>query len=215
MVSALCGLFRMVSHGAIAGPGAIFVASLVAACSGAAPPNADFPSDGIPAFTQVRTDAKPRRHTVPVDDDIAGRTEPWEEPIQARPPAQTASFPAPPALRSAPDFAAALGALEVDLTAPFVAPIDDNPGRLMGLDQGALRTLLGKPGFVRRDDPARMWRYRHASCVLDLFLYAETIQSSPSFRVRHVEARANGPSSASTRTCLRALLTTRAAQSTG
>ena len=192
----------------------MILAALVAACSGAPPPNADSPSNGIPVFAQNRTDAKPRRHTVPADDDIAGRTEPWEEPIPARPPDRIGAVPAPPSPRRVPDFTAALGALTVDLAATFVAPIDDNPGRLMGLVQGALQTLLGKPGFVRRDDPARMWRYRHASCVLDLLLYAEAFQSSPSIRVRHVEARASGPRSTSTRFCLRALLTARAAQST-
>ena len=99
--------------------------------------------------------------------------------------------------------------------ARLVSPVDDDPDQLLGLDAEALRALLGKPGFVRRDDPARMWRYRHAGCVLDLFLYAETGAPVPSARVRHVEARAHDLETASTRACLRALLVDRAASSTG
>lgn len=102
--------------------------------------------------------------------------------------------------------------------APFTQPIDDDPGRLLGLDPDALRALLGQPGFVRHDDPARMWRYRHADCVLDLFLYTEMAarqQSVPSFRVRHVEARTRDMATAPARGCLRALLVDRAATPAG
>ena len=108
---------------------------------------------------------------------------------------------------------AATNPVESVAAAPFVQPVDDDPGRLLGLDPNALRALLGQPGFVRRDDPARMWRYRHADCVLDLFLYAEMAgrqRSVPLFRVRHVEARTPGMETTAARGCLRALLVDRA-----
>ncbi len=126
-------------------------------------------------------------------------------------PSNDADFPRPPPVRAkTPGVAPA-----ADIAAPSVWPIDDDPGRLLGLDRRALRALLGKPGFVRRDDPARMWRYRHATCLLDLFLYADGGASAPSFRVRHVEARAGDSNAVSPRICLRTLLTGRAAQSSG
>ena len=139
-------------------------------------------------------------------------------PIRPIPDAAVAPAVAAPVERPrwiAPDLVAALDPLTVDPAVPMVAPINDDPGRLLGLDQGALRTLLGNPRFVRRDDPARMWRYRHASCVLDLFLYAEPGDAAKSFKVRHVEARAPGAKAASTRSCLRALLSDRRPGSTG
>ncbi len=136
-------------------------------------------------------------------------------------PSQDAAFPDPPIGTVAPSpKLAATNAVDGppadgSAAAAFVQPIDDDPGRLLGLDRKALRALLGKPGFVRRDDPARMWRYRHANCVLDLFLYAKAGAPAPSFRVRHVEARAGDLQATSTRRCLRALLVARTAPSTG
>lgn len=140
-------------------------------------------------------------------------------PAQPRPAVEAA--PARQAVRAAPGspteagFASTLNKVEAGPAAPFKTPINDNPGRLLGLDQPALRSLLGKPGFVRRDDPARMWRYRHASCVLDLFLYSTPSESVSSFRVRHIEVRSGGLRRASTRTCLRALLADRSKQPAG
>src|SRR5437867_9484655 len=42
---------------------------------------------------------------------------------------------------------------------------------ILGLDSGAVRKLLGEPGLIRRDEPAEVWQYRTASCVLDVVLY--------------------------------------------
>lgn len=36
-----------------------------------------------------------------------------------------------------------------------------------------LTQRLGAPDFTRHDDPAEIWQYRSASCVLDVFLYPE------------------------------------------
>ena len=184
----------------------------VAACSGPPPPDADYPGGPIRGFGHV-----------PVAASAAALTERPSSPIRPTPirpipDAAVAPAVAAPVERPrwiAPDLVAALDPLTVDPAVPMVAPINDDPGRLLGLDQGALRTLLGNPRFVRRDDPARMWRYRHASCVLDLFLYAEPGDAAKSFKVRHVEARAPGAKAASTRSCLRALLSDRRPGSTG
>ena len=99
--------------------------------------------------------------------------------------------------------------------APAVRTVEDDPDRLRGLDRTSLEALLGEPGFIRRDEPARIWRYRHESCVLDLFLYAEPGRDGPSYRVRHVEARAGERRAASARGCLRALLIARPAPAAG
>lgn len=47
------------------------------------------------------------------------------------------------------------------------------PSRLKGLNPLQVRSVLGKPGFTRRDAPAEIWQYRARACTLDLFLYDE------------------------------------------
>jgi hypothetical protein len=87
---------------------------------------------------------------------------------------------------------------------PVKPSIDDNPDRLMGMDTGDLTQVLGSPRFVRRDASAQLWRYRSASCVLDLFLYRN--EGRPEYLVSHVEARASGGGNAEKRECFGALL---------
>lgn len=47
------------------------------------------------------------------------------------------------------------------------------PARLKGLNPLQVKSVLGKPGFTRRDAPAEIWQYRARACTLDLFLYDE------------------------------------------
>lgn len=47
------------------------------------------------------------------------------------------------------------------------------PARLKGLNPLQVRSVLGRPGFTRRDAPAEIWQYRARACTLDLFLYDE------------------------------------------
>lgn len=92
--------------------------------------------------------------------------------------------------------------------------IDDDPGRLIGLDMNSLTGLLGTPGFTRRDPPAQLWRYRNKGCILDLFLYETRKQKSVSI-VRHFEARSLSKTNMTARRCLRALLIARARPKAG
>lgn len=57
---------------------------------------------------------------------------------------------------------------------------------LVGLSRDALGARLGQAGFVRRDGPAEVWRYRGAACLLDVFVYRETDGAQ---RVTHIDAR--------------------------
>jgi hypothetical protein len=63
-----------------------------------------------------------------------------------------------------------------------------DPKELIGLDKAAITALIGKPGFLRIDPPAELWRYRQAGCILDIFLYATGGNSEPK-RAKHIEAR--------------------------
>ncbi|MFM7347486.1 MAG: hypothetical protein ACKO1J_19200 [Tagaea sp.] len=57
---------------------------------------------------------------------------------------------------------------------------------LVGLSRDALGARLGQAGFVRRDGPAEVWRYRGRDCLLDVFVYRETDGAQ---RVAHIDAR--------------------------
>ncbi len=71
---------------------------------------------------------------------------------------------------------------------------------LIGLDPHRLRAFLGAPAFLRRDDPAEVWRYEAKGCVLDVFLYRKNKKSG--LRVTHVEARGSGLFRVSPEKCL-------------
>lgn len=79
--------------------------------------------------------------------------------------------------------------------------VEEDSG-IIGLDQLAVQKLLGEPGLVRREAPAEIWQYRHAGCVLDLFLYREKTGS----RVLHAEARTLDAKPTATKACIDALL---------
>ncbi len=88
-------------------------------------------------------------------------------------------------------------------TANRPPPVD--PRRIMGLTRAELSDLLGKPHFRRRDITAEIWQYRHAECILDVFLY----ESGDDYRVLHFEMRQGKAEAASQTRCLAALLNAR------
>lgn len=76
---------------------------------------------------------------------------------------------------------------------------------ILGLDSGAVRKLLGEPGLIRREEPAEVWQYRTASCVLDVVLYDQA--SGP--RVVYTEARTPTAEPTQADPCLSDVLTTK------
>ena len=88
-----------------------------------------------------------------------------------------AAIPAAPAAASTPGQ-----------PAPQIAAAPPVAGArgLVGLSRDALGARLGQAGFVRRDGPAEVWRYRGRECLLDVFVYRETDGAQ---RVAHVDAR--------------------------
>lgn len=79
------------------------------------------------------------------------------------------------------------------------------PARLKGLNPLQVRSVLGKPGFTRRDAPAEIWQYRARACTLDLFLYDE----GQGQQVAHYAVRGAQPVSAqpvSERDCFNELI---------
>ena len=67
------------------------------------------------------------------------------------------------------------------------AEIYPEPNLTTGLDRQLLITLLGEPGFMRRDGPAEIWQYKTLACTLDVFLYKDAVGTA--YRVTHFETR--------------------------
>jgi hypothetical protein len=59
------------------------------------------------------------------------------------------------------------------------------PLALIGLSASELSGLIGAPRWIRRESPAEVWQYQGASCILDVYLYAD----GGALRVTHAEAR--------------------------
>ena len=95
------------------------------------------------------------------------------------------------------------------------ASLDIDLDSLIGLDRAEVRALLGPPSFIRREKPTELWRYRHGSCALALFLYAERPGGEEIFRVRHIESWAPGGEQTPPRECLNALARHAREQPTG
>lgn len=105
-------------------------------------------------------------------------------------------------------------AVEPDPPEREVAP-RVNPDSLIGLDRKAIGALLGPPTFVRRDKPTELWRYRHGSCALALFFYADGPGRDATFRVRHLESWAPGGEQTPPGECLNDLARLARQQPTG
>ena len=81
---------------------------------------------------------------------------------------------------------------EFDTPEKVVAPdpsaeIYPEPNLTTGLNRQLLITLLGEPGFMRRDGPAEIWQYKTLACTLDVFLYKDAV--GPTYRVTYFETR--------------------------
>lgn len=70
-----------------------------------------------------------------------------------------------------------------------LSKVNSDPQQLLGMDDAALKDLLGQPALVRREGDAEIWQYRGEECVLDLFLYGGMRQ------VEHVDLRDRGDAS--------------------
>ena len=142
---------------------AILASLLVCACG---------PGKPAPVSTEIGAAKTPMPHAAASPPVIAAP----EEAPPTDPPA-----PVSPAGKSADTGEAAprLAMRPVNKLAP------PDPGRLIGMDRDGVAGLLGPPAFRRSDDPALVWQYRSAACILDVFLYRE----GPAYAVAHFEVR--------------------------
>jgi hypothetical protein len=100
----------------------------------------------------------------------------------------------------------------ISQTDPGRVAIQDDPDRLVGMEQSRISGLFGIPAFVRRDAPAELWRYLSGGCIVDLYLYPtfnERAEAEGELRVRHVEVRGHTGGKTDVKACLGSLIAER------
>ena len=78
---------------------------------------------------------------------------------------------------------------------------------LIGMDQPAATRLFGAAAERSEQPPATVWRYKNATCELDLFFYLDL--RSGRMRALHYALKGNGADAAGGQNCLRSLLAAR------
>jgi hypothetical protein len=98
------------------------------------------------------------------------------------------SAPPPPVAVSAAPGAAPVASQESGTSEAQVAAVPAITGArsLIGLTRERIVERFGAAGFVRKDGPAEVWRYRAPECFVELFIYRDADGSQ---RVAHVDAR--------------------------
>ena len=98
----------------------------------------------------------------------------------------------------------------------FLTALSTSPGRqgripsqpeLIGLDQSGAMRLLGPATEKSDEPPATVWRYKTASCELDLFFYLDL--RSGRMRTLHYSFKGDGAEVARRQECLRSLFASR------
>ena len=97
-----------------------------------------------------------------------------------------------------------------------LAALSTSPGRqglipsqaeLIGLDQSGAMRLLGQATEKSDEPPATVWRYKTASCELDLFFYLDL--RSGRMRTLHYSFKGEGAEVARRQECWRSLIASR------
>ncbi len=81
------------------------------------------------------------------------------------------------------------------------------PHELIGLDESEATRLLGEATERTQQSPATIWRYKTATCELDLYFYLDLRSSR--MRTLHYEFKGNATDTGKRQNCLRELVTAR------
>jgi hypothetical protein len=105
------------------------------------------------------------------------------------------------------DEALAMAGPESATRAPEAVSLPPRPSKLIGLDQPAAKQLFGSATEQSEAPPATVWRYRSASCELDLFFYLDL--RSGKMRTLHYAFKGDAADPAQQQVCLRSLTASR------
>jgi hypothetical protein len=117
--------------------------------------------------------------------------------------------PTPPSANDASGSDSADGALAMAepnaaVRAPEAVAPPPRPSKLIGLDQPAAAHLFGTATEQSEAPPATVWRYRNASCELDLFFYLDL--RSGKMRTLHYSFKGDAVDPTQQQVCLRSLV---------
>ena len=102
------------------------------------------------------------------------------------------------------DKSSSSGAQIKKASAQPAAPILSNdPNSFIGLGDAELSRTLGQPKQVRRDEPAEIWQYSGADCVVDFYLYAA---DAGGLAVAYMEARNQAAEATPADRCVKSLM---------
>jgi hypothetical protein len=90
---------------------------------------------------------------------------------------------------------------------PATAP---RTSQLVGLDEPAAAQLLGAATEQSAQPPATVWRYRNATCELDLFFYLDL--RSGKMRALHYKFKGDAANPDGQQDCLRSLVVARGSE---
>lgn len=84
---------------------------------------------------------------------------------------------------------------------PSIEPrAEFDPQQLVGLGEGEVTNLIGAPGEIRDEPPARVWRYAGDGCSVDVLFYFDlTLQQ---FRALTYRIEPEGQSEQAQKNCL-------------
>jgi hypothetical protein len=86
---------------------------------------------------------------------------------------------------------------------PAVPILTGDPAAFIGLGDADLSRALGEPKQIRKDEPAEIWQYSGADCVVDFYLYQS---ESGHLSVAYLEARNQAAETTPADRCVRSLL---------
>jgi len=92
------------------------------------------------------------------------------------------------------------------IPSPHASATDSSPPQasgLIGLDQPAVTRLLGATTEQFEQPPAQVWRYKNATCELDLFFYLDL--SSNQMRTLHYALKGEGGETLRRQDCVKSL----------
>jgi hypothetical protein len=86
---------------------------------------------------------------------------------------------------------------------PAAPILSDDSSSFIGLGDAELSRTLGQPKLVRKDEPAEIWQYSGADCVVDFYLYAG---DAGGLAVAYMEARNQAAEATPADRCVRSLM---------